>query len=96
MLRLDAYEINLDTFEATWEGQPLTLTQTEFQLLRTLASRPERVFSRDALMQGAYDVRRIVSQRTIDSHIRRLRDKLLAAGAPGIRTVHGVGYRLAR
>jgi two-component system OmpR family response regulator len=47
-------------------------------------------------MQGAYDVRRIVSQRTIDSHIRRLRDKLLTVGAPGIRTVHGVGYRLAR
>lgn len=96
VLQLDGYEINLDTFEASWDGQPLTLTQTEFQLLRTLASRPERVFSRDALMQGAYDVRRIVSQRTIDSHIRRLRDKLLAAGAPGIRTVHGVGYRLGR
>ncbi len=96
VLSVDDYEINLDTFEAAWRGKALKLTQTEFQLLVTLARRPDKVFSRDALMQGAYDVRRIVSQRTIDSHIRRLRDKLLSAGAPGIRTVHGVGYRLRR
>jgi two-component system OmpR family response regulator len=96
VLRVDDYEINLDTFEARWRGTLLALTQTEFQLLLTLAGRPDKVFSRDALMQGAYDVRRIVSQRTIDSHIRRLRDKLQQAGAPGIRTVHGVGYRLGR
>ena len=83
-------------FEAVWRDNPLTLTQTEFHLLRTLASRPDKVFTRDALMQGAYDIRRVVSQRTIDSHIRRLRDKLLAADAPGIRTVHGIGYRLER
>ena len=96
VLRVDDYEINLDRYEATWQTQQLTLTQTEFHLLRTLLVRPNKVFSRDDLMQGAYDVRRIVSQRTIDSHIRRLRDKLLAIGAPGIRTVHGIGYRLER
>jgi two-component system OmpR family response regulator len=96
LVRLDEFEINLDTFEATWRDSLLTLTQTEFQLLRTLIGRPDKVFSRDALMQGAYDVRRVVSQRTIDSHIRRLRDKLAQAGAPGIRTVHGIGYRLDR
>ena len=96
LLRLDDLAINLDTWEATWRDKQLALTQTEFQLLRTLAGRPDKVFSRDALMQGAYDVRRVVSQRTIDSHIRRLRDKLTDAGAPGIRTVHGIGYRLDR
>jgi len=96
VLRVDDYEINHDRFEATWQTQPLTLTQTEFHLLRTLAERPDKVFTRDALMQRAYDVRRVVSQRTIDSHIRRLRQKLLAIGAPGIHTVHGVGYRLER
>ena len=72
------------------------MTQTEFHLLRALAERPDKVFTRDDLMQRAYDVRRVVSQRTIDSHIRRLRHKLLAIGAPGIHTVHGVGYRLER
>ncbi|MEZ5550882.1 MAG: response regulator transcription factor [Pseudomonadales bacterium] len=96
ILRVDGYVINLDRFEATWQELPLPLTQTEFQLLCTLARWPDKVFSRDDLMQGAYDVRRVVSNRTIDSHIRRLRDKLKAAGTPGIRTVHSVGYRLAR
>ncbi len=88
------YHIDTETLQASWQDTVLNLTHTEFQLLRTLAGRPEKVFSRDALMQGAYDVRRVVSGRTIDSHIRRLRDKLLDAGAPGIATVHGVGYRL--
>jgi len=96
VLAVDDYLINLDRIEATWRGQSLTLTQLEFQLLCTLVRRPDKVFSRDDLMQGIYDVRRIVSQRTIDSHVRRLREKLRAAGTPGIRTIHGVGYRLAR
>ena len=95
-ISVDRYVINLDRLEVRWATTPITLTHTEFQLLRTLAQRPDKVFTRDALMEGAYDVRRIVSQRTIDSHIRRLRDKLLAVGAPGIQTVHGVGYRLGR
>lgn len=93
---VDDYQINLDRIEASWNGQPLVLTQLEFQLLCTLARRPDKVFSRDDLMQAIYDVRRVVSQRTIDSHVRRLREKLRDAGTPGIRTIHGVGYRLAR
>jgi len=96
VISVDGYVVNRDTFEAAWNSQPLGLTQTEFHLLETLVARPDRVFTRDALMQGAYDVRRVVSHRTIDSHIRRLRYKLVAAGAPGIRTVHGVGYGLTR
>ncbi len=96
VVSVDGYVINLDTYEVTWQDKPIKLTQTEFHLLRTLCQRPDKVYSRDALMEHAYDVRRIVSQRTIDSHIRRLRDKLIAVGAPGIRTVHGIGYRLQR
>ena len=88
------YQIDTETLQASWQDTLLNLTHTEFQLLRTLTGRPDKVFSRDALMQGAYDIRRVVSGRTIDSHIRRLRDKLTEAGAPGIATVHGVGYRL--
>ncbi len=96
VLEVDGYVINRERFESSWNGTPLPLTQTEFHLLDTITSRPDKVHTRDALMQGAYDIRRVVSHRTIDSHIRRLRDKLEQAGAPGIRTIHGVGYRLVR
>ena len=79
--------INTDLFEADFAGRPLGLTHTEFCMLATLARHADKVLTRDRLMQGAYDTRRIVSDRTIDSHIRRLRDKLNQAGAPGIKTV---------
>jgi two-component system, OmpR family, response regulator len=52
------------------------------------------VCTRDALMNEAYELHRIVSDRTIDSHVRRVRAKLAALGADPIETVHGVGYRL--
>ena len=77
-----------------WADEPVTLTATEFSILSLLASRPGKVFERDELMRGAYPGKRIVSHRTIDSHIRRLRDKLRAYGAEVIHTSHGVGYRL--
>ncbi|MEM6709059.1 MAG: response regulator transcription factor [Pseudomonadota bacterium] len=93
-LTLGGLTINSDTFEAHYNESLLPLTHTEFCMLATLARNADKVLSRDQLMQGAYDTRRIVSDRTIDSHIRRLRDKLNKAGAPGIKTVHGVGYRL--
>ncbi len=91
---MQALHVNLDTLEAQWEGQPIALTHTEFCMLTTFARNPDKVLTRDALMQGAYDSRRVVSDRTIDSHIRRLREKLSAVGAFSIRTIHGVGYRL--
>jgi len=77
-----------------WANEELALTATEFAILGLLASRPGKVFERDELMRGAYPGKRIVSHRTIDSHIRRLRDKLRALGAEVIQTSHGVGYRL--
>lgn len=88
--------LNIDTgaLEAHWDQQCLDLTHTEFLMLTTLARNAGRALSRDAIMQGAYDSHRIVSDRTIDSHIRRLRDKLKAAGGNPVQTVHGVGYRL--
>ena len=79
---------------AKWAGKPMTLTATEFSILNLLASRPGKVFERDELMRGAYPGKRVVSHRTIDSHIRRLRDKLRMLGAEIIQTSHGVGYRL--
>ena len=80
---------------ATVYGRVLELTRTEFSLLATLARRCGKVLNRDALMNGAYADHRIVSDRTIDSHMRRLRIKLRDCGVDPIRTVHGVGFRLA-
>ncbi|MBL6081821.1 response regulator transcription factor [Belnapia sp. T18] len=82
------------TARVTWDGQEVVLTATEFGLLRTLLRRPGRVLNRDALMDGAYAVERIVSDRTIDSHVRRLRAKFAALGAAPVETLPGFGYRL--
>ncbi|WP_426956850.1 response regulator [Muricoccus radiodurans] len=79
---------------AMWDGMEVVLTATEFGLLRTLMRRPGRVLSRDALMDGAYAVERVVSDRTIDSHVRRLRAKFAAVGAAPVETLPGFGYRL--
>jgi two-component system OmpR family response regulator len=89
-------ELALDVGQhtASWRGSPLNLTATEFGMLRVLISRPGHVFSRNQLMADAYHLRRVVSDRTIDSHIRRLRGKFRDHGDDPIETVHGVGYKL--
>lgn len=87
-------ELDAEAWRVTYEGRPVTLTVMEFQLLRTLAQTPQKVFTRDELIERAYDGV-VVSDRTVDSHLRRVRQKLAAVGAPeAIETVHGVGYRL--
>ncbi|MCO6418957.1 response regulator transcription factor [Siccirubricoccus sp. KC 17139] len=85
--------LDAERFEASWRGAALPLTVTEFALLRAMAAQPGRVFTREMLMQVAYPDHRIVSDRTIDSHVRHLRAKLAAAGGAPIGTVHGLGYR---
>src|ERR1700751_69929 len=79
----------------TWKSDPVTLTVTEFLILQTLASRPGVVKSRNALRDAAYDDQVYVDDRTIDSHIKRLRKKLKSADAEFdmIETLYGVGYR---
>ena len=79
----------------TWTGQPVTLTVTEFLILHSLAQRPGVVKSRDALMDAAYDEQVYVDDRTIDSHIKRLRKKFKAIDDDFdmIETLYGVGYR---
>ncbi|HPQ97281.1 MAG: response regulator transcription factor [Thiothrix sp.] len=82
--------------QAYWQQQPVSLTATEFSMLLLLARNPRRVFNRDLIMQQAYDSHVYVSDRTIDSHIRHIRQKFADAGCQGIiDTVHGVGYKLA-
>lgn len=78
-----------------WDGKPVTLTVTEFLILHSLAQRPGVVKSRDALMDAAYDDQVYVDDRTIDSHIKRLRKKFKAVddNFDVIETLYGVGYR---
>jgi len=81
--------------ECTWEGKPVRLTVTEFLILQSLAQRPGFVKSRDNLMDSAYDDQVYVDDRTIDSHIKRLRKKFKAVddNFDAIETLYGVGYR---
>ncbi|ATA21154.1 two-component system response regulator BaeR [Gibbsiella quercinecans] len=82
-------------FQASYQGHLLDLTPAEFRLLKTLASQPGNVFSREQLLNNLYDDYRVVTDRTIDSHIKNLRRKLeLIDGEKAfIRSVYGVGYR---
>jgi two-component system response regulator BaeR len=80
---------------AQWQGQDLNLTAVEYHLLGILASEPGRIFSRGQLMNRIYSDHRIVSDRTIDSHIKKLRKKIdaVAVGQELIHSVYGVGYK---
>lgn len=81
-------------FEARVQGRPVTLTPVEFRLLRRLVAQPGRVFSRQQLMDTLYRDHRVVSERTVDSHVKNLRRKLAAVGPDPVSSVYGVGYRL--
>jgi two-component system response regulator ChvI len=89
-LRLDP-----ERHTCTWDSKAVTLTVTEFLILQALAQRPGVVKSRDALMDAAYDDQVYVDDRTIDSHIKRLRKKfkLVDDDFDVIETLYGVGYR---
>jgi two-component system, OmpR family, response regulator ChvI len=79
----------------TWKNQPISLTVTEFLILQALVTRPGVLKSRNALMDAAYDDQVYVDDRTIDSHIKRLRKKFKQAddSFDMIDTLYGVGYR---
>jgi two-component system OmpR family response regulator len=93
--------LSLDTisFEVTWKNLTIPLTAMEFHLLQALFDHPNKVYSRDELMEKAYEDNTVVTDRTIDSHIRRIRKKFIEKtadpSADPIETVHGFGYRLA-
>ena len=93
-LRHGRLALDAGAYKASWDGRELTLTLTEFGILRTLLRRPGHVSTRDALMNEAYELHKIVSDRTIDSHVRRVRAKFATLGADPIETVHGIGYKL--
>jgi two-component system, OmpR family, response regulator ChvI len=81
--------------QVKWKGQDVTLTVTEFLLLQALAQRPGVVKSRDQLMDVAYEDQVYVDDRTIDSHIKRLRKKMRVADPEfsSIETLYGIGYK---
>jgi two-component system OmpR family response regulator len=94
VLRRGLLALDEERFEASWNGNAVVLTITEFHLLAALLRAPGKVFTRDELISRAYDGV-AVSERTVDSHLRRVRAKLAAVGGQPIETVHGLGYRLA-
>ncbi len=98
LTRLSQGRLKLDTEQHAiwWDDQSVSLTATEFAILELLLKQPKRVFSRDVIMNTAYTNNVYVSDRTIDSHIRHVRQKFTDVGCQSIiETQHGVGYKLA-
>lgn len=94
LIRHGLLTLDIDRFQAFWEDREVVLTVTEFGILRTLLGYPGKVFTRDELISGAYDHGTYVTDRTIDSHVRRIRRKFGDLGGEPVETVHGVGYKL--
>jgi two-component system phosphate regulon response regulator PhoB/two-component system alkaline phosphatase synthesis response regulator PhoP len=85
--------IDLETYQVSVGGRPVDLTSTEFRILRLLGSKPGRVFTRDQILDYLWGHEKIVLDRTIDVHIRNLREKIGPA-ARLIKNIRGVGYKL--
>jgi len=82
------------TFNTSIKGQTIELTAIEFRLLHTMVSQPGRIFSRDQLIDNLYTDGRVVSDRTIDSHIKKIRKKIAACiEEEAIHSVYSVGYK---
>ena len=92
-LRLGEIALDEDRHEVKVGGAPVVLTALEFRLLRTFLERPGRVQTRETLLSDVWGIDAEVTTRTVDTHIKRLRDKLGAAGDL-IETIRGVGYRI--
>ncbi len=94
-LEHDGIRIDLERHEVRCGETTLRLTATEFGVLSALFERPGVVLSRAQLMQRAYPFDNLVTERTLDTHVRRIRAKFRALGRDPIETVHGVGYKAA-
>jgi DNA-binding response OmpR family regulator len=95
MLRRGSLELDLQRYLTRWNTAAVSLTVTEFMLLRALAKHPGHVRTRRQLMEEGYPYDAYVSERTIDTHIKRLRQKFARVDPTfaAIETVHGLGYR---
>lgn len=95
ILRTGALELDLQRYTAHWKAETVPLTVTEFMILHALVRRPGHVKTRQQLMHEGYPHDAYVSDRTIDSHIKRLRRKMtdVDPAFEGVETVYGLGYR---
>ena len=93
-LQVGAISIDVERHEVSLHGKPLELTATEFNLLRLLIERRGRVQTREHLLLNVWNYETEIETRTVDTHVRRLREKL-GSEADWIETIRGVGYRLA-
>ncbi|MCG8590538.1 MAG: response regulator transcription factor [Proteobacteria bacterium] len=95
LLEVDQLVLDLQRYTATWNEAPIALTVTEFSILCALARHPGHVKTRRQLMEAGYPLDAYVSERTIDSHIKRIRRKFETVDASfgRVETVHGLGYR---
>jgi DNA-binding response OmpR family regulator len=93
-LRVGSLEVDTAARTVRLHGKPLALSQKEFALVRTLATDPTRVFTKDELLRTIWGYRHLGSTRTLDSHACRLRQKLSGHGESYVINVWGVGYRL--
>jgi two-component system OmpR family response regulator len=94
VLSRGALRMDSERHECFWGQEEIPLTVTEFAILRTLLRTPGKVFNRDELVDRAYGDGYVITERTVDSHVRRIRKKFDAVGADPVETVYGVGYRL--
>ena len=92
-ITIGALELDAATHRVRWQGEPLKLGPTEFKLLHYLMQHAERVHSRAQLLDQVWGDQVFIEERTVDVHIKRLRESLGAAGAM-VETVRGAGYRL--
>jgi two-component system response regulator ChvI len=95
VLRAGSLALDLARHQASWNGMPVSLTVTEFRLLRALVRHPGHVKTRAQLLAEGYPEDHYLAERTIDSHVKRLRRKLIEAAPEfdAIETVYGLGYR---
>jgi two-component system, OmpR family, response regulator len=93
VLAHNGVEVDPERHEVRFAGHLVDLTPTEFGVLAALLERPGVVLTRAQLMQRAYRYDNLVTERTIDTHVRRIRAKFKVAGGDPIATVHGVGYK---
>jgi two-component system, OmpR family, response regulator BaeR len=95
-LKNSSLVIDEATHKVSLDGKEIDLTPVEFRLLAALAAAPGRVFSRDGLLEKLYADHRVVTDRTVDAHVKNLRRKLeeVRPGADLVRSIYGVGYKL--
>ena len=96
VLKFDALEINLSNYSVVYHGKSLDFPPKEFELLSFLAQHPNRVFTREQLLDRIWGYEYVGDTRTVDVHVKRIREKLNSEDAWGIRTVWSVGYKFGQ